>query len=97
MRRYHPLFLTSGMGVVGGRLLVVGGHDGVRRLSSVETYDPFVGEWTTCSEEMHFPRWRPAVIVVAVEAAERDAVDERLEERKRRRDADFASNLLSYI
>ena len=85
------------MAAVQGRLLAVGGHDGLRRLASVETFDPFVGEWTTCSKEMNFPRWRPACVVIGVETGEKDAVDERLEARRRMSEDGAATNLLSYI
>lgn len=44
-------FLTTGrwrhkMAVVGGRVFVMGGFDGIQRLSSVEAYDPFHNCWT---------------------------------------------------
>lgn len=35
-----------GVGVLGGRLFVVGGYDGSKYLNDVECYDPQTGEWT---------------------------------------------------
>ena len=34
------------MAVHGGKVYVLGGFDGVQRLSSVEAYDPFHNRWT---------------------------------------------------
>lgn len=34
------------MAVLGGKVYVMGGFDGVQRLSSVEAYDPFHNSWT---------------------------------------------------
>lgn len=31
---------------MGGRIYAIGGHDGVRYLSSVEAYEPFTNQWS---------------------------------------------------
>jgi len=44
-----------GVGVLDGVLYAVGGYDGLNHLSSVETYRPSTGVWTSITD-MHFPR-----------------------------------------
>jgi len=45
----------AGVGVLDGVLYAVGGHDGLKCLSSVETYRPNIGVWTSIAD-MHMPR-----------------------------------------
>lgn len=37
-----------GVGVMLGFIFVVGGHNGVSHLSSIERYDPHQNQWTVC-------------------------------------------------
>lgn len=37
-----------GIGVMLGFIFVVGGHNGVSHLSSIERYDPHQNQWTVC-------------------------------------------------
>lgn len=39
------------MAVLGGKVYVLGGFDGIQRLSSVEAYDPFHNCWTEVSDD----------------------------------------------
>lgn len=44
-----------GVGVMLGFIFVVGGHNGVSHLSSIERYDPHQNQWTAC-RPMNEPR-----------------------------------------
>lgn len=49
-------FLNTGrwrhkMAVLGGKVYVLGGFDGIHRLNSVEAYDPFHNSWTEVSAD----------------------------------------------
>lgn len=47
--------INFGVGVMLGFIFVVGGHNGVSHLSSIERYDPHQNQWTTC-RPMNEPR-----------------------------------------
>ncbi|KAL2304154.1 hypothetical protein Nmel_009449 [Mimus melanotis] len=40
--------INFGVGVMLGFIFVVGGHNGVSHLSSIERYDPHQNQWTVC-------------------------------------------------
>lgn len=40
------------MVVLGGKVYVIGGFDGLQRINNVETYDPFHNCWSEVSEIM---------------------------------------------
>lgn len=40
--------INFGVGVMLGFIFVVGGHNGVSHLSSIERYDPHQNQWTAC-------------------------------------------------
>lgn len=47
--------INFGVGVMLGFIFVVGGHNGVSHLSSIERYDPHQNQWTAC-RPMNEPR-----------------------------------------
>lgn len=47
--------INFGVGVMLGFIFVVGGHNGVSHLSSIERYDPHQNQWTVC-RPMNEPR-----------------------------------------
>ncbi|KTF70894.1 hypothetical protein cypCar_00050136, partial [Cyprinus carpio] len=47
--------INFGVGVMLGFIFVVGGHNGVSHLSSIERYDPQQNQWTAC-RPMNEPR-----------------------------------------
>lgn len=62
--------INFGVGVMLGFIFVVGGHNGVSHLSSIERYDPHQNQWTVC-RPMKEPRTgrgaqRSALIAVPV-------------------------------
>lgn len=40
--------INFGVGVMLGFIFVVGGHNGVSHLASIERYDPHQNQWTVC-------------------------------------------------